>query len=526
MVLSPTATPVSQPAVHEGVQRTYYSISEVAALLGVSRVSVWRWISSGRLTVSRLGHRTVRIHAEDVDRIVQSGRPRLEMRTGQAARAVWPSLEASEHIVMFYEADEFLADSVAEFIGPALKAGGQGVVIATAAHRAAIAERLARSGIDVERAARAGRFVAEDAQTTLKRFLFDNSLDGAVFEQVVDELAGGATSGKVRIYGEMVALLVANGQPHTALALEAMWNRAQQTRTFSLLCGYPLRQFGGQAMAPLLTDACTAHSQVVPSERYSRLADEQDRLREIAALQQKAESLEAALRVRDEFLSTAAHELRNPLAVLGLQAQMCLRQFERKGALEPERAVKGLQAINTQTDKLARLIEQLLDISRLDSGKLVIDRQPTDLAALVEHVVATSRALSGGRTIRLKVHAASSLACEVDALRIEQVLMNLIDNAVKYSPETSPIEVALREVGPDGMELCVRDYGPGIEPSKRARIFERFFQAHDTASSSRTGLGLGLYLCRTIVELHGGTISAEFPADGGTRFVLQLPKML
>jgi signal transduction histidine kinase len=178
-----------------------------------------------------------------------------------------------------------------------------------------------------------------------------------------------------------------------------------------------------------------------------------------------------------------------------------------------------LRTIGSQADKLGQLVAQLLDVSRIDSGKLVIEPKPADLAELVNEVASLmDSSLSERHTIHLDVPA--SLGCTIDPLRIEQVLTNLIDNAMKYTPDGSPIEVALRVDGAGGLELSVRDYGPGIPPEKRAQIFERYFQAQ--ADGGRMGLGLGLYLCRTIVELHGGTISAEFPSDGGTRFVIRL----
>jgi len=109
-------------------------------------------------------------------------------------------------------------------------------------------------------------------------------------------------------------------------------------------------------------------------------------------------------------------------------------------------------------------------------------------------------------------------------LRLEQVLTNLLDNAVKYGPDGGPVEVVLVRVGSDTVELSVRDRGLGIPAEKREQLFERFYQAH--ANGNRGGLGLGLYICRQIVELHGGSIRAAFPPDGGTRFVVRLPLAL
>ena len=121
----------------------------------------------------------------------------------------------------------------------------------------------------------------------------------------------------------------------------------------------------------------------------------------------------------------------------------------------------------------------------------------------------------------MSVHAHASVKTLVDPLRLEQVLMNLIDNAIRYSPEGGSIEIEVAQPAPDRVRLAVRDHGIGIPPEKRAHIFDRFYQAH--AGTHLVGLGLGLYISRQIVELHGGRIEAEFPPDGGTRFVVSLP---
>ena len=237
--------------------RDFYSVSEVAGMLGVSRVSVWRWVSAGRLPVARLGHRTVRIRRDDVDRIV---RP---FRGGRAQPAPEPALPfqagQAEHLVLFYEAEPFLIDSVAEFIAPALKAEHRCALVATPRHRAAIDERLQAAGVDVRAARLRGMFVAKDAARTLSRVMVAGEPDAARFEQVVRELtSGGSLGGEVRIFGEMVALLVAEGKAEAALMLEELWNRAQQRFSFSILCAYPMHDFRGHARAQLLVDASTS----------------------------------------------------------------------------------------------------------------------------------------------------------------------------------------------------------------------------------------------------------------------------
>jgi excisionase family DNA binding protein len=226
-----------------------------------------------------------------------------------------------------------------------------------------------------------------------------------------------------------------------------------------------------------------------------------------------------AIQARETFLSIASHELRTPLTSLMGYAQMAVRRLDRNGHLEPERAELALRAVVGQADRLSRLLSQLLDISRLASGKLSLEPQITDLAALLEQCVGAARLWSDRHPIALSSPA--RLEARIDPLRLEQVLANLLDNAIKYSPEGGPVDVALSRSNDGWVELSIRDRGLGIAPEQRGQIFERFYQAH--RASHRSGLGLGLYVSREIVEGHGGEISAEFPDDGGTRFVVRLP---
>jgi signal transduction histidine kinase len=222
--------------------------------------------------------------------------------------------------------------------------------------------------------------------------------------------------------------------------------------------------------------------------------------------------------MRDEFMSIASHELRTPIAALQVQAQLIMRRAER-GRLDVERTAQAFRAVNAQAGRLTRLVTQLLDTSRIETGKLKLEREWTDLVALTSQGVANAASVSPRHTMRLD--APPSLTATIDPLRLEQVIMNLLDNAVKYSPSGGEIEVRLARVADRAAELSVRDHGLGIPPEKRAQIFERFYQAH--GGGHRSGLGLGLFICRQIVEMHGGTITAEFPEDGGTRVIVRIP---
>jgi signal transduction histidine kinase len=181
--------------------------------------------------------------------------------------------------------------------------------------------------------------------------------------------------------------------------------------------------------------------------------------------------------------------------------------------------VNALRSITTQGDRLGRLLGQLLDISRLEAGKLRLESAPVDLCDLLDGIVRMAEPWRERHAIT--VERPDSLRARVDSLRLEQVLTNLLDNAVKYSPDGGSIELVLRLVDTGLAELSVRDHGLGIPPDRRAGIFERYYQAH--SEGYRSGLGLGLYISRQIVELHGGEIRAEFPPDGGTRMVVRLP---
>ncbi|HEX2173980.1 MAG TPA: PAS domain S-box protein [Dehalococcoidia bacterium] len=238
-------------------------------------------------------------------------------------------------------------------------------------------------------------------------------------------------------------------------------------------------------------------------------------LREQAA---RAEA-EAAVRMRDEFLSAAAHDLKTPVTSLRGTAQLLLRHLEKSGSIEPARLRQGLATMERQTGKLTRLIGQLLDVSRIEAGKLTLAPEEVDLVPLLEGLIQTVQVTAPNHAIAL--YAPPELIARVDPIRLEQVLTNLLDNAIKYSPEGGPIDVTLEQPEARRLRISVLDRGLGIAPEHRDRIFERFHRAH--AGSHLEGLGLGLYISRQIVELHGGTIVADFPAEGGTCFSVTLP---
>jgi PAS domain S-box-containing protein len=226
-----------------------------------------------------------------------------------------------------------------------------------------------------------------------------------------------------------------------------------------------------------------------------------------------------ATRLRDEFLSVAAHELKTPMTTLRGYAQLLARSMHDGQTPSPTLLQRSVRAIDAQSEKLVTLTEQLLDVSRIEAGKLRLTRRTVDLIELVRGIVQSVQETTVEHAIRLI--APETCFAWVDPMRFEQVVANLVGNSVKYSPNGGGIEVTLREPDPTRIELVVRDWGLGVPPDRRENLFDRFYQAHGEGHFG--GLGLGLYVSRQIIELHGGTIEAEFPSSGGSRFVVGLP---
>jgi signal transduction histidine kinase len=197
-------------------------------------------------------------------------------------------------------------------------------------------------------------------------------------------------------------------------------------------------------------------------------------------------------------------------------AQLLLRNVD---APDPMLLIKALKTIDLQSNKLVELTAKLLDVSRIDSGKLGLEPRTVDIAQLVRECVATVQDVAEFHTLRLS--APQTCVGWIDPLRFEQVLTNLLTNAVKYSPDGGDIDVSMEVISDDRVQLRVRDYGLGIPPDRRDRLFDRMYQAHGDGYLS--GLGLGLFISREIVELHGGRIEAQFPEDGGTQISVILP---
>ncbi len=220
-------------------------------------------------------------------------------------------------------------------------------------------------------------------------------------------------------------------------------------------------------------------------------------------------------RRKDEFLATLAHELRNPLAALG-NALNALLLAERADPLHG--------AMQRQLKLLVRLIDDLLDIARINRGKLTVQRTPTTLRAVLDSAIETATPLLLADKHALDIAMPQDeIALYADHDRLSQVFSNLLNNAAKYSSSGSPIALAASSDG-SHIEIVVTDAGIGLAPGKTEEIFEPFAQVDTSVERSRGGLGIGLTLVKRIVELHGGRIVAESEGLGqGSRFTVALP---
>jgi PAS domain S-box-containing protein len=247
---------------------------------------------------------------------------------------------------------------------------------------------------------------------------------------------------------------------------------------------------------------------------------EQERSRLYAAAQEARSLAEAASRAKDEFLATMSHELRTPLNALLGYAQLL-----RERSLPPARIDYALERIEAAARTQSRLVEDLLDMSRIVTGKLSLDVTTVDLSEVVGAALETVRPAAAGKQIKLSApQAVEPLSVPGDAVRLQQVVWNLLANAVKFTPDNGRVEVRLEPAGRYA-RISVIDTGPGIAPDFLPYVFERFRQADDTSTRNHGGLGLGLAIVRHLVEMHGGSVRAESAGLGhGAAFVVELPR--
>jgi PAS domain S-box-containing protein len=279
------------------------TISEAAQFLGVSTATLRNWDRSGKLRPRRHPQNGYRIYLhEDLQAVLRSAELTVDADSLIAPRVDWTDMRDREHFVQFYETDAYLVDSVSGFVNAALAKGDASVVIATMDHRLALQRKLVSWGTNVAEAIEAGRYVVLDAADMLGKFMIEGLPDQQQFNETIGGVMAQLSEGgrRVHAFGEMVALLWADGNSEAAIRLEELWNELGKSHRFALLCAYPIAGFDQQDHSAPFGGICDCHTRVIPAESYGTLDDANERLRAISQLQQKAQSLEAEIAHRRE----------------------------------------------------------------------------------------------------------------------------------------------------------------------------------------------------------------------------------
>jgi heavy metal sensor kinase len=229
------------------------------------------------------------------------------------------------------------------------------------------------------------------------------------------------------------------------------------------------------------------------------------------------ERLDASFHQIRQFSADASHELQTPLTILRGEIEVALRTLR-----DPDEYQRVLKSALEEIDRLTRLVEGLLLLARADAGVLRMDHQSVDLAQLVEDVYRQAKILADARNIRLLLGEMEPLSIQGDYERLRRVLLNLVDNGIKYTPAGGRVTLALQREG-QWASFQVADSGIGLSPEDRERIFERFYRSAEARSQGEGGSGLGLCIARSIVEAHGGRIQVESTPGQGSTFTVLLP---
>jgi signal transduction histidine kinase len=436
----------------------------------------------------------------------------------------------AKHFVLFYEDEEVLVDEVSTFIGDGLQMGDGCIVLAREQFKESLEQRLQENGLDIVAARQCGQYFAIGATMALPLFMVDGLPDAGRFAEVVGNLITQAARGghRVRIFGNLVAVLWAEGNQEAAICLEDRWNDLAQSYPFTLFCAYPLHFFGGVAHEKQFSRICTQHSQVLPTESYTSLTGPDEHMQAIALLQQKAISLEIELarqqaakeleQYKDRFISMASHELKTPLTSITGFLNLLQRQL---ASYENEKVHRYLARMNAQVHELTKLVNDLLDLSKIQIGHLSYCEERFTLDALVQQVIEDVQQTT--QTHRLLLGGQTSVEIVGDRERLGQALTNLLNNAIKYSPQADMVIVQLAK-NHDHVLMSIQDFGIGIAREDQQKIFERFYQINDAnVRASRPGLGIGLSLVREIVEYHHGQLWVESEKGKGSTFHISLP---
>jgi signal transduction histidine kinase len=244
-----------------------------------------------------------------------------------------------------------------------------------------------------------------------------------------------------------------------------------------------------------------------------------ERTRELSEANRKLQAID---RLKSEFVSNASHELRTPLTAIRMSVDNLLDGVVGEGGPTLRRY---LTTVRNNTDRLARLVTDLLDLSRIEAGRVELRRTPVPVQHIIQEVVENLLPVAAGKGLSLVADPADAtpLLAFADRDKLQQVLINLIENATKFTPTCGCITVSAREAGEQFVEIAIEDTGEGIPAGELKAVFDKFHQVRRAGQGKPQGTGLGLAIAKSLIELHGGRIRVESEVGRGTRFVLTLP---
>jgi signal transduction histidine kinase len=446
-------------------------------------------------------------------------------------------LRFNTHSVQFYEEDSSLLDSLTKLIGAALIAGDTAVVVATAAHRDALAKRLKGRGLDLEVTAKLGRYFALDAAETLSTIMVNGVPDTTLFNAFTGDFLSSLQSAvkgpspRLVLFGEMVALLCLEGNFDAALKLERLWNDLARTHSFHLHCAYPMKGFDREGHRQAFLNICAEHSHVVPTENYTALSTEDERLRNISSLQQRAQTAEAeaagrlraeeALRSSEKLAATGrlaasiAHEINNPLEVISNAIYLARSS-------SPSDAAMYLKLADEELARVAEITKQTLGFYREASAPGIVKA-----SVLLDEILNLYSRKLQAKNLSIKKQYRDELEVWGIEGELRQVFANQIANAIYAMPQHGCLTIRIRRSKSwsngqrPGTTVSLVDTGSGISQESLTRIFDPFF-----TTKQDVGNGLGLWITQGIVTRHGGSIrvrSNTSPGASGTIFTTFLP---
>ena len=470
-----------------------------------------------------------------------------------AWRPLGHAATASRHIVQFYENDDFLCATVADFLAEGIGAGQPIVVIATQPHRKAIALRLKAKGLDPEATGRHQSSLWLDARETLSTFMVGATPDRSLFYSsvgaAIESSRRSTPHSVVRAFGEMVDLLWKDGNVNGAAQLEALWNELGREQHFNLLCTYAMSNFSEEAHGAGFSDVCHQHEHVIPTEDYTQ-ADEDARLREISRLQQQAQVLkseiarreeleqrlrealvreqaaraatEVAMRAKSDFLAVMSHELRTPLNAIGGYVQLV--EMGVHGTLTDAQR-DALDRVQRSKHHLMTLINQVLNLARIEQGQVEYALEAIPVSELVSASCAMIEPLLLPKHLTCQVVPSdASIVVRAEREQVQQILLNLLSNAIKFTPAGGRIAL---DRGTDRTQshayIRVTDTGIGIAAADQESVFAPFVQLTPHGEGRHDGAGLGLAISRSLARGMGGDLTVTSAPGEGAAFTLTLP---